>query len=150
MTEVQVESVKAKAFGVLEALESRNTFILSYEGIASCLDEGVINQVTQRVEYFMDESDAASVKHTFDAFCVKILQAADKEGSLTACSILLYTYLVIETKRNEMLTIMLSILANSEEYKQLSYGYLAVQEQQKNKIADWLTTTFGDEDGHTY
>ena len=143
ITESEVESVKAKAMGVLDALDSRYAFILSYEGISSCLDEEVINEVTHRVEYFMDQGDAASVKHTFNTFCVEKLHSAEASNSLKPCVLLLYVYLVIEKKRNEMLTLMLNTLSNSEEYMELSYGYVAVQAQQKTELSDWLENLFG-------
>ena len=50
MNQTQVENVQAKAYGVLDAIESRYEFITAYKGVSTCLNEDVINQVTLRVE----------------------------------------------------------------------------------------------------
>ena len=57
---------------------------------------------------------------------------------------LLSSYLVIEEKRQEILTIMISLLANSEELEELTLGYLNVQAQQKKELTNWLHMTMGD------
>ena len=41
---------------------------------------------------------------------------------------------------------MLNILAKSEEFEDLSLGYLNVQDQQKNELANWIERTLGDQD----
>ena len=144
--QTELETVKAKALGVLDALESRYAFIAPYEGLATCLDEEVTNEVTSRVDYFMDQSDSASVKHMFDVFCPRVLVQAQASDSQIICGFLLYTYLVIEEKRFSILTIILSLLVNSEKFEELSLGYLNVQDQQRNELADWLNRTLGDQD----
>ena len=64
MTQTEVENVKAKALGVLDALQSRFEYISAYEDLESCLEEDSVVEITQKVEYFMDQSDAEAVKHT--------------------------------------------------------------------------------------
>ena len=146
ITQTELESVKTKTLGLLDALESRYSFILSYENLGTCLDDGVINEITQRVEYFMDQSDASSIKHVFDIYCPRVLKQVEYSNVQELCGFFLYSHLIIEKKRNEILTIMLSLLANSEEYKELSYGYLTVQDHQKKAMTDWITTTVGVKD----
>ena len=142
-TKTQVENVKSRALGVLEAMESRYEFISPYEDVTSCLDEEVINQITLRVEYFMDESDAASVKHAFNDICPEVIKKVEAEDSQLVCGFLLHTYMMIEIKRHEILTALLGLLANSEKYEALSIGYLNVQEHQKQTLSDWLSNELG-------
>ena len=150
MTDAQLEAVQSRAFGVLDALESRYEFITAYEGMTTCLSEDVINQVTLRVEYFMDESHAESIKHAFDNLCPEVLESGEKADSQTICGLLTYTYLIIETKRHEILTVMLSLLADSEKYEELTMGYLKVKTFQKKRLTKWLGNRFGSEDPKTY
>ena len=146
ITETELESVKARALGVLDALEARYEFIAPYEGLGTCLQENVASEITKRVEYFMDQSDAASVKHTFDTFCPKHLELGEANDAVEVCAFLLYTYLVIEEKRQEILTVMLSLLANDEGFKELSYGYLNVQEHQKEDLQSWIKKSLGNKE----
>ena len=143
MTKTELESVKARALGVLDALQSRYEFIASYEGLGTCLKENVAAEITQRVEYFMDQSDAASVKHTFDAICPDVIKKGEATDSQQVCGFLLYTYLVIEEKRHEILTVMLSLLSNDENFDELSFGYLNVQAHQKKDLELWVKKTLG-------
>ena len=143
MTETELESVKAKGLGVLDALQSRYNFIAVYEGLGTCLDEEVVVEITDRVEYFMDQSDAASVKHAFDAHCPELLSKREATDSQQICGFLLYTYLVIEEKRHEILTVMITLLANTEKYEPLTSGYLSVQSRQKETLKEWISKTFG-------
>ena len=143
VTKTELESVKARALGVLDALQSRYEFIAAYEGLGTCLKENVVAEITQRVEYFMDQSDGASVKHTFDVICPDVIKKTEASKNQQVCAFLLYTYVVIEEKRQEILTIMLSLLANDENFDQLTYGYLAVQEHQRKDLREWLMTTVG-------
>ena len=143
LTQTELESVKAKALGVLDALQSRFEFIAPYEGLGQCLKEEAITEITQRVEYFMDQSDAESVKHTFDAFCPEVLTKGEAIDSQQVCGFLLYTYLVIEEKRHEMLTMMMNLLADTENYEELNYGYMNVQVHQKKALQSWMMTTVG-------
>ena len=143
MTKTELESVKSRALGVLDALQSRYEFISSYEGFGSCLKENVAAEITQRVEYFMDQSDAASVKHTFDAICPDIIKNSTASDSQQVCAFLMYTYVVIEQRRHEIMTIMLSLLANDENFDQLSLGYLNVEGHQKKSLQGWLMKTLG-------
>jgi len=53
----------------------------------------------------------------------------------------LYTYLTIEEKRHEILTIMISLLSNSEVYEKLNQGYLKVLSHQKRTLGAWLKNT---------
>ena len=144
MTRTQLENVQSKALGVLDALESRHAYIFAFEGMATCLSEDVINQATLRVEYFMDESSAQTIKHAFDMHCQEILTSAEKRQSQVVCSLLIYTYLTIEVKRHEILIIMMGLLSNSERFEELTMGYLNVQEYQRERLTKWLTTTIGD------
>ena len=141
LTQTELESVKAKALGVMDALLSRFEFISAYEGLGECLKDDAIAQITARVEFFMDQSDAYSVKHTFDAICPKVL--ADERGldSQKLCGFLLYTFLIIEEKRREMLTIMISMLSTTEEFSELNYGYLEVQSHQEKELKKWVDDT---------
>ena len=145
MTQTEVENVKAKALGVLDALQSRFEYISAYEDLESCLEENSVVEITQRVEYFMDQSDAEAVKHTFDSYCPKILSSGYSD-SQRVCGFLLYTYLVIEEKRHEILTIMINLLANTENFEELNDGYLKVQEHQKVALTDWIRNTIGQTD----
>ena len=144
MTQTQLENVQSKAFGLLDALESRHAYISAYEGVATCLSEDVTNQVTLRVEYFMDESNTQVIKHAFDMYCPEELKIGKKRNSQDVCSLLIYTYLTIEVKRQEILTIMMGLLSNSERFEELTMGYLNVQEYQRERLTKWLTTTIGD------
>ena len=146
MTQTEVENVKAKALGVLDALQSRFEYISAYEDLESCLKEESVVEITQRVEYFMDQSDAESVKHTFDTYCPNLLSSGQFSGSQRVCGFLLYTYLVIEEKRHEILTIMINLLANTENFEELNYGYLNVQSHQQVALADWIQNTIGQTD----
>ena len=134
MTQTELESVKAKALGVLDALQSRYAFIAAYEGLATCLKEEAVSEITQRVEYFMDQSDAEAVKHTFDTICPSELTKGEATDSQQVCGFLLFTYLVIEEKRHEILTIMINLLSNTENYQELNYGYMNVQSHQKDAL----------------
>ena len=143
MTQTELESVKAKGLGVLDALQSRYHFIAAYEGLGTCLKDNVVAEITERVEYFMDQSDAASIKHTFDTYCPHLLSQRKAFESQQVCGFLLYTYLVIEEKRHEILTVMISLLANTEEFEELTHGYLNVQSYQKETLEEWIAKTFG-------
>ena len=141
LTQTELESVKAKALGVMDALLSRFEFISAYEGLGSCLKDDAISQITERVEYFMDQSDAYSVKHTFDAICPKVLADEKALESQKLCGFLIYTFLVIEEKRREMLTIMISMLSTTEEFNELNYGYYNVQAHQEKALKKWIEDT---------
>ena len=143
MTQTELEGVKAKALGVLDALQSRFEFIAVYEGVETCLTDEAISEITQRVEYFMDQSDASSVKHTFNAYCPRLLSQREASDNQQVCGFLLFTYLVIEQKRFEILTVMISLLTNTENFQHLTDGYLNVQSQQKKALTDWMLRTFG-------
>ena len=121
---------------------SRFEFISAYEGVESCLKDNVVNEITQRVEYFLDHADAAAVKHTFDVYCPSELAKVEARESQKVCTFLLYIYLVIEEKRQEILTIMLSLLYNSENFEELTSGYLNVQSHQRQLLNEWVTDTF--------
>ena len=139
ITKTELENVKARALGVLDALQSRYEFIASYEGLGTCLKENVVAEITQRVEYFMDQSDAFAVKHTFDAICPTVLADEKALESQKVCGFLLYTYLVIEEKRREILTVMTSLLSTTEEFDELNYGYFNVQDHQDKALKRWAT-----------
>ena len=141
-TKTELESFKIKALGIMDALESRYEFISAYEDIGSCLEDNVVAEITQRVEYFLDQSDVYAVKHAFDIKCPAELTKADALESQKACSFLIYTYLTIEEKQHEILTIMLSLLFNSENYEELTHGYLKVQAEKKETLRQWLSKTF--------
>ena len=106
------------------------------------MKEDVVNEITQRVEYFLDHADAASVKHTFDVFYPSELALSEARESQKVCTFLLYIYLVIEEKRQEILTVMLSLLYNSENFEELTSGYLKVQSHQRQILNEWVTDTF--------
>ena len=143
MTQTELERVKSKAFGVLDALESRYEFISAYEGFGGCLHDEVISEITSRVEYFLDESDVHAIKHTFDQKCPDVLASAKQlDDSQQACGLLMYSYIMLEEKRNEILTIMLSLLSNSEDYEELTYGYLNVKANKHESFVDGIKTTF--------
>ena len=91
MGQTQLENVQAKAYGVLDALESRYEFITAYEGVSTCLNEDVINQATLRVEYFMDESDAQAIKHAYDMHCPEELNVGGHRPRQVVCGLLIYT-----------------------------------------------------------
>ena len=134
--------------GILDALSSRHTFIVTYEGLGECLDDEVIIEITQRVEYFMDESDTAYIRNMYDKFCPSELDKAQTTDAQTVCSILLYAYVMIADKRYEMITLMLSLLANTERFSELTLGYINVQEEQKKSFIDWLETSFAGTDDY--
>ena len=123
----------------------RYEFLLAYEGIGSCLSSEDVAEITERVEYFLDQKDAFAVKHSFDQNCPKVLVDAEALDSQTVCGFLLSTYLLIEEKRFEILTIMISLLSTSEEYKMLNHGYDQVFLFQKNTLSQWLESTFSNE-----
>ena len=137
MTETELESIKAKALGVMDAILSRYEFIAAYEGIGTCLKDEAIAEITARVEYFMDQSDAFAVKHTFDTICPSVLADEKELKSQKVCGFLLYTYLVIEEKRREMLTVMTSMLSVTEEFDELNFGYFNVQDHQDKALKRW-------------
>ena len=139
MTETELESIKAKGLGVLDAMLSRYEFIAAYEGIGTCLKDEAIAEITERVEYFMDQSDAFAVKHTFDSICPSVLADEKALESQKVCGFLLYTYLVIEEKRREILTVMTSLLSTTEEFDELNYGYFNVQDHQDKAIKRWAS-----------
>ena len=141
-TKTELESFKIKALGIMDSLESRYEFISAYEDIDSCLEDNVVAEITQRVEYFLDQSDAYAVKHAFDTKCPAELTKVDALESQKACSFLIDTYLTIEEKQQEILTIMLSLLFNSENYEELTNGYLKVQAEKKKTLRQWLSKTF--------
>ena len=55
----------------------RYEFLLAYEGIGSCLSSEDVAEITERVEYFLDQKDAFAVKHSFDQNCPKVLVDAE-------------------------------------------------------------------------
>ena len=142
LTKTELERVKSKSLGVLDALNSRYEFIEAYEGLGNCLKDEVIAEITNRVEYFMDESDVLTIKHTFDQKCSAVMTSGKELDSQTTCGFLLYTYLILEEKRQEILTIMISLLSLSEGFEELNYGYINVQSNQKDSLSKWISKTF--------
>ena len=142
ITETQLEIMGNKAIGVLNALESRYDFISAYEGLGSCLSDEDVAEITQRVEYFLNQQAAFEVKHFFDAKCPKLWATAQALESQKGCYFLLYTYLIIEEKRHQILTLMISLLANSEDHKILNYGYNEVLVHQRKSFEQWLSKWF--------
>jgi len=145
-TQTEVETIKENALGMLDALESRHEFISAYEDVGGCLSDDAISEITLRVRYFMDQAGAYSVKHAFSNKCAGELKKVDVRQSQKTCTFLLYTYLTIEEKRHEILTIMMSLLSNSEKYEELNQGYLKVLSHQKQTLRLWLQETFKDRD----
>ena len=146
MTETELETLRSTALGIMDALESRFAFISAYEDVGGCLTDEAISEITQRVEYFMDQSGTYLLKHTFSNVCSKELTKLDERESQKICSFLLYTYLTIEEKRYEILTIMMALLSNSEVYEELNQGYLKVVNHQKETLITWLNGTFSKPD----
>ena len=144
--QTELESLKENALGMLDALESRQEFISAYEDIGGCLTDEAISEITLRVRYFMDQAGAYAVKHAFNNKCEGELNKSDERKSQETCTFLLYTYLTIEEKRHEILTIMISLLSNSEVYEELNLGYLNVLSHQKQSLGEWLKTTFENKD----
>ena len=147
-TQTELETIKENALGMLDALDSRHEFISAYEDVGGCLSDEVVSEITTRVRYFMDQAGAYAVKHAFNNKCEEELGKFDERQSQTTCTFLLYTYLTIEEKRHEILTIMISLLANSEVYEELNQGYLKVLSHQKRTLGAWLKKTF--ENKETY
>ena len=146
LTEAELATIKENALGMLDALDSRYEFISAYENVGSCLTDEAISEITLRVRYFMDQAGAYAVKHAFNNKCEGELNKVDVRESQKTCTLLLYTYLTIEKKRHEILTIMMSLLSNSDIYEELNRGYLKVFSHQKRKLAAWLKKTFQNKD----
>ena len=140
-TQTELETIKENSLGMLDALESRHEFISAYEDEV-CLSDEVVSEITSRVRYFMDQASSYAVKHAFNNKCEEELDKVDERQSQTTCTFLLYTYLTIEEKRYEILTIMISLLSNSDIYQDLNQGYLKVLSHQKRTLGAWLKKTF--------
>ena len=136
-SKTELETIKENALGMLDALESRQEFISAYEDIGGCLTDEAISEITLRVRYFIDQAGAFAVKHAFNNKCEDELNKSDERQSQETCAFLLYTYLTIEEKRHEILTIMISLLSNSEVYEELNLGYLKVLSHQKQSLGDF-------------
>ena len=145
-TQLEFDRLKYKALGLIDALEVRFDFIYSFSGVDKCLDDPMAAEITKRVEYFMDQADVFHIKNTFSFSCMNVLFTQKMtSGHLDTCFFLLYTYMIIEQKRHEILLMMMNLLSNSKNVNQLNAGYLSIQKMQKEETYVWLNKTFDQE-----
>ena len=141
-TQMEFDRLKYKALGLLDALEVRFDFIYSYKGVEKCLKDPMAAEITGRVEYFMDQAEVFNIKNVFSLNCKNIFFTLEMHnGHLDSCFFLLYTYVILEQKRNEILLLMINLLANSIDVNLLNAGYLSIQKIQQDEIHKWLSET---------
>ena len=138
-TQMEFDRLKYKALGLLDALEVRFDFIYSYRGVEKCLKDPMAAEITGRVEYFMDQAEVFNIKNVFSLNCKNIFFTLRmNNGHLDSCFFLLYTYVILEQKRHEILLLMINLLANSIDVNLLNAGYLSIQKIQKDETFKWL------------
>ena len=141
--QANLEIFEAKAMGILDALKSRYIFIASFDGLEECLSDTVASEVTERVDYFTDQSDIFSIRHYFDMNCPKLIEENDdkKSKQRQACATLLYTELVIERNKKHILSRMIGLLSKTSNHYQLVDGYLQVRTNEEESLTSWLEQT---------
>ena len=141
--QANLEIFEAKAMGILDDLKSRYIFIASFDGLEECLSDTVASEVTERVDYFTDQSDIFSIRHFFDLNCPKYLEENDvkKSKQRQACATLLYTELVIERNKKHILSRMIGLLSKTSNHYQLVDGYLQVRTNEEESLTSWLEQT---------
>ena len=140
-----LEIVETKAMGILDALNSRYIFIASFDGLEECLSDTVASEITERVDYFTDQSEIFSIRHYFDLKCPELIHANDddpeKRSQRTACATLLYTELTIERHKKHIISRMIGLLSKTSNHYQLVDGYLQVRSNEEKSLTSWLEQT---------
>ena len=151
LPEENLEIFESKAMGILDALKSRFTFIASFDGLEECLSDSVASEITERVDYFNDQSDVFSIRHYYDHKCPGVIGKNDTDiGNESidnvrmqrqACATLLYIELLIERTKKQILAGMIGLLSKTPNHYQLVDGYLQVRNNEEKSLRNWLNKT---------
>ena len=143
--EENLEVFEAKAMGILDTLNSKYYFISSFDGVEECLSDTVASEITDRIDYFGDQSDTFTIRHYFDLKCPALMKETNMDDSVKnqrkVCATLLYTEMVIEENRKHILMQMMGLLSRTNHYHELIDGYLQVGKYQEQSLTNWLTET---------
>ena len=151
LPEENLEIFESKAMGILDALKSRFTFIASFDGLEECLSDSVASEITERVDYFNDQSDVFSIRHYYDFKCPGVIGKNDSDiGNESidnvrmqrqVCATLLYIELLIERTKKQILAGMIGLLSKTPNHYQLVDGYLQVRNNEEKSLRNWLGKT---------